>query len=77
MFLTPVIYPVTIVSKQWQWLLTFNPITGIIEGFRASVLSHKPMPLELLSVSTIVIVCILISGFFFFQKMEERFVDDL
>jgi lipopolysaccharide transport system permease protein len=36
MYATPIIYPVTLVSPQWRWVLSLNPMTGAVEGFRCS-----------------------------------------
>ena len=37
MFATPIIYPASIVPAKWRWLLDFNPLTGMIEGFRSAL----------------------------------------
>ena len=37
MFATPIIYPASIVPEKWRWLLAFNPLTGVIEGFRSAL----------------------------------------
>ena len=38
LFVTPIIYPVTFVPERFRWFLNLNPLTGIIEGFRASLI---------------------------------------
>ena len=40
MYLSPVIYPVSIVPAEWQWLLALNPMVGIIDAFRAALLGR-------------------------------------
>ena len=42
MYATPIIYPVTLVPPQWRWVLSLNPMTGAVEGFRWSVLGGTP-----------------------------------
>jgi len=76
MFVTPVIYPIKTVSPQWQWLLRFNPFTGIIEGFRSAIM-QTAMPLHLLADSAIATCVLLLLGLFVFQKLEPRFMDEI
>ena len=38
MYVTPVVFPVSLVPERWQWLLYLNPMTGLVEGFRAAFL---------------------------------------
>ena len=40
MFATPVIYPASLVPAKWRWVLALNPLTGIIEGFRAALFAR-------------------------------------
>lgn len=47
LFLTPVIYPAEALPKRWQWILTINPLTGIIENMRAALLSKELLLTEL------------------------------
>ena len=41
MFASPILYPLSLV-KHWRWVLYLNPLTGLIEGFRSSLLG-RPM----------------------------------
>lgn len=75
MFVSPVIYPISLVEKKYQWLLALNPMGGIIKAFRASLLGHQAIDWFLLSVSTFIIFILLISGLFYFQRMERSFAD--
>jgi lipopolysaccharide transport system permease protein len=75
MFVSPVIYPVSIVKKQYQWLLALNPMGGVIKAYRASILGHLPIDWFLLSISTLMIFSLLFSGLFYFRKMEKVFAD--
>ena len=74
MYLSPVIYPVSIVPPDWQWLLAINPMVGIIDGFRAAFLG-APWNLTTLGVSTASATVMLIFGLFHFRKTERRFAD--
>jgi lipopolysaccharide transport system permease protein len=75
MFVSPVIYPVSIVNEKYQWLLALNPMGGIIKAFRASILGHQPIDWFLLGLSTAMILLILASGLFYFRRMEKVFAD--
>ena len=75
MFVSPVIYPVSIVKEKYQWLLALNPMGGVIKAFRASILGHQPIDWLLLGLSTAMILLILASGLFYFRRMEKVFAD--
>ena len=74
MFASPVIYPSTIVPERWRWILALNPMTGIIEGFRASLFG-RPIEWGLLAASAAVILAILVCSTFAFRRMEKSFAD--
>jgi len=74
MFVTPVIYPVSMVPERWQWLLYLNPMTGLVEGFRAAFLG-KPFDLIGLGFSMAIATAMLIVGVAHFEKVERRFAD--
>jgi lipopolysaccharide transport system permease protein len=75
MFVSPIIYPVSIVSENYRWLLAINPMGGVINAFRASLLSHQPVDWFLLSISATIILLLFFSGIFYFRKMEKTFAD--
>jgi lipopolysaccharide transport system permease protein len=74
MFATPVIFPVSLVPDRWQWLLYLNPMTGLVEGFRATFLG-KPFDLSGLGISLAVAVGIFVLAVAYFEKVERRFAD--
>lgn len=73
-FVTPVIWPVTIVSEQYHWLLRLNPMGGTIEAFRAAVLG-TPIDVGALLISTGVAFLTLFVGLAYFGFAEKRFAD--
>jgi lipopolysaccharide transport system permease protein len=75
MFATPVIYPATLFPQRFRWLLALNPMGGAVEGFRAAVLQHRPIPWGLLGISAMVTIAIFCSGLLYFQKAERAFAD--
>ncbi|MGH9932046.1 MAG: ABC transporter permease [Pyrinomonadaceae bacterium] len=71
MFASPVIYPV---PNKWRWLLWINPMTGIIEGFRA-VLFGQQLNWPTLGLSAAFTFAILVLATFAFSRMEKSFAD--
>jgi lipopolysaccharide transport system permease protein len=75
MFVTPVIYPATVLPERFRGWLALNPMAGLVEAFRAAVLGHRPIPLAPLLLSSVVAGALLVSGLFFFRKVERSFAD--
>ena len=75
MFVSPVIYPVSIVNEKYRWLLALNPMGGVIKAYRASLLGHMPVDWSLLGLSSAMILLILITGLYYFRRMEKVFAD--
>jgi lipopolysaccharide transport system permease protein len=76
LFITPVIYPSSSVSGYKRVLLSLNPMSGVVEGFRWCLLGH-PTPDHKLALSAISVGVLLLSGLFFFRRMERTFADQL
>lgn len=75
MFLSPVIYPVSLVQEKYQWLLALNPMGGVIHAYRASLLGHQPVDWPLLILSAAIIVALFLGGLCYFRRMEKVFAD--
>jgi len=75
MFISPVAYSVELIPEGlWRILYGINPLTGVIQGFRWALLGGHP-PDELMAVSIIVVGVLLLSGLFYFKRMEKTFAD--
>lgn len=74
MYVTPVIFPVSLVPERWQWLLYLNPMTGLVEGFRSAFLG-KPFDYTGLGISFAIAVAVFLIGVAYFEKVERRFAD--
>ena len=74
MFLTPVIYPVSFLPQRWRWLLMLNPLSGIIEGFRAAIFGN-PFDWQGLAISTAIVAALLVTAAYSFRRMERQFAD--
>jgi lipopolysaccharide transport system permease protein len=76
LFITPVIYPVKMIPGKWQLIYFLNPMAGVIEGFRWAWLGVPADPqVTLFLASTGMALIILISGLFYFRRMERLFAD--
>jgi lipopolysaccharide transport system permease protein len=75
LFATPVIYGAGDVPEQWRPILTLNPMTGIIEGFRWALLGRGDPPLQALAGSLVLIAVLLATGLLYFRRMERTFAD--
>ncbi len=74
MFVTPVIYPVSFIPARWRWLLKFNPMTGIIEGFRSAIFG-RPFDWPILASSAAITIALLVYATYSFKQMEREFAD--
>lgn len=75
LFITPIAYSSTLLSGHLRTLFGLNPMTGVVEGFRWSLLGIKTSPGPMIAVSSLVAVAILVSGAFYFRRMERTFAD--
>ena len=41
MFLTPIVYPASMVPARFQWLLALNPMTAIVDAYRGALLDDR------------------------------------
>ncbi|MBA2735009.1 MAG: ABC transporter permease [Acidobacteria bacterium] len=74
MFASPIIYPLSVVPEKWRWALELNPLTGIIEGFRSSLMG-RAFNWRALIVSSVVALALLICSGFVFRRLEKSFAD--
>lgn len=75
MFLTPIAYPSSIVPESWKVIYSLNPMTGVVNGFRWALLGKSEPPGTALIVSVAVVALAMISGLYYFRRMERTFAD--
>lgn len=75
LFITPIIYPTGLISPQWQIVYALNPMVGVIDGFRWALLGYGTPPNLTLLLSFVVSTVLLMSGIWFFNRMEKNFAD--
>jgi len=74
MYSAPIVYSASSIPEKWRLIYSVNPIVGIIEGFRACLLG-TPMPWSYIWPGIITAAILLVSGAFYFKRMERVFVD--
>ena len=75
LFASPVVFASSLVPQKWHALYAMNPMVGVLEGFRWSVLAAGPPPGITAAVSAGVSAVLLVSGALFFQKQQRAFAD--
>jgi len=74
MFVSPVVYPISTVPAKWRTLYALNPLVGVIEGFRASLLGGRFDRFALI-VSGVFTIVALVCASFSFRRVEKSFAD--
>ncbi len=76
LFISPIAFTTANVPERWRTLYALNPMVGIIDGFRWSVLDGRtPLDLQAVSVAAAVTVSVLLVGVWYFRRMERSFAD--
>jgi lipopolysaccharide transport system permease protein len=75
LFVTPIAYPSSLLPEPWHTLYGLNPMVGVVEGFRWALLGTKTAPGPIIAVSSAAAIVILITGAFYFRRMEKTFAD--
>lgn len=75
LFATPIAYPSSLLDEPWRTIYGLNPMVGVVEGFRWALLGTQTAPGTTILVSAIVAATLLVTGAFFFRRMEKTFAD--
>lgn len=76
MFATPVAYPSSLIQDEfWRAVYALNPMVGVVEGFRWALLGVDTAPGAQILVSGVAALTLLVSGAFYFRRMERVFAD--
>lgn len=75
LFATPIAYPSSLLSEPWRTLYGINPMAGVVEGFRWALLGTDTAPGSIIIVSSVVAISLLVSGAFYFRRLEKTFAD--
>ena len=75
LFATPIAYPSSLLPEFWRPFYALNPMVGVVEGFRWALLGTESAPNMMVAVSALVALGFLISGTYYFRRMEKTFAD--
>jgi len=75
MLATPIAYPSSLLHQPWRTIYGLNPMVGVVEGFRWALLRSNTAPGPIIAVSASAAVVILVTGAFYFRRMEKTFAD--
>jgi lipopolysaccharide transport system permease protein len=75
LFLTPVVYPSSLVPGAWRVIYGLNPLAGVIDGFRWALLGSGSLSLPMMTMSTASALLLFVSGVLYFRRMERTFAD--
>jgi lipopolysaccharide transport system permease protein len=75
LFVSPVLYPVNYLSPRWRLLLALNPLTSVMEAFRACLFPNRQMDWNLMAASSATSVAFFLVGALYFKKAERTFAD--
>jgi lipopolysaccharide transport system permease protein len=76
MYVTPVVYPLSALPARYRSIAVLNPMSGIVEAFRATLFG-TPVPYVALAWAAAASVIMLVTGAFYFRRVERRFADML
>ena len=74
-FITPIMYPVTLIPAAIKPFYSLNPVVGILEGYRWTLFSGYDFPGLVLLVPVVASVVLLVTGLLYFERMETSFAD--
>lgn len=75
LFATPIAYPSSLLSEPWRTIYGINPMTGVVEGFRWALLGTETAPGITIMVSAVTSVVLLVTGAYYFKRLERSFAD--
>jgi lipopolysaccharide transport system permease protein len=75
LFVTPVVYPSSLLAEPWRTVYMINPLAGVVEGFRWTLLGTSAPPALAMMVSALCAVVIAASGALYFRRVEKSFAD--
>lgn len=74
MFVTPIIYPSSMIPDRWRWLLVLNPLAGLIDGFRSALLGGQ-VSTDATALALVLAALVFVAGTSYYRNVERRFAD--
>ena len=74
-YATPIVFPASLITGPWRFVLMLNPMTGVIEGFGRALIQAGTLDGLGLALSTGISLLLLVTGLYYFRRVERRFAD--
>jgi lipopolysaccharide transport system permease protein len=75
MYVTPIIYPLSVVPPRYRLLFWLNPMTGIIDAYRRTIVQGLAPNLHLLTFTAASSLALLLAAYYLFKRLEMQFAD--
>jgi len=75
MFISPVIYPLSSIPEKFRWVIQYNPLSPVLEGFKYAFLGSGSIDVFMILYSFIFSIIVFIIGMLIFNKTERNFID--
>lgn len=75
LFISPVAFSSSIVPERWRLLYSLNPMVGVIDGFRWSILGTAPLHVPSVVTGAVLSLLLVVSGVYYFKQTERVFAD--
>lgn len=77
LYATPIAYPISEVPAKWRGFVALNPMAGVVEGFRWTLLGTRPPSALFLGVSVATVLALFLSGAAYFKRVERTIADTI
>ncbi|MFA6962994.1 MAG: ABC transporter permease [Opitutaceae bacterium] len=77
LYASPVVYGLELVPERWRAVFALNPMAGVLEGLRSALLGGTAEVFRPLALAAVMALIALVSGAFFFRRVERDFTDNL
>lgn len=77
MYLTPIIYPLSVVPERWKWLALLNPMAEVVEYYRFAFFGTGTLTAQGLFISLGITLVLFLSGLYMFNRVEKNFIDTI
>ncbi len=77
MYISPVVYPLSVIPDKWRYLISFNPMVGIIETARLFIFGYGSLEIVYIMNGIITTLLLLFLGLIIFNRVEKIFVDTI
>src|SRR5215470_1221821 len=75
LYVTPVAYPLSRLKPQWRFWIVLNPLSGIVEAFRSSLVYGRAPDWHVLGISAAFTVVVFVGALVLFKKLDRYFAD--